>query len=109
MDQSTRKKPIRSAAGKEKRASYRAVYLKGQRRVYMQPQVHEQWKLLRTNGKFKNDSDLTAYLILLEFRRQERNANPTFHSPPFCKTQGFVNKILHTRRLSRTKRLFTVT
>ena len=72
MDQSTKKKPVRGAAGKEKGTSYRAVWLKGQRRIYMQAQVHEQWKLLKTNGKFKNDSDLAAYLISLEFRRQER-------------------------------------
>ena len=68
MDQSTKKKPVRSAAGKEKRTQYRAVWLKGQRRVYMQAQVHEQWKLLKSNRKFKNDSDLAVYLIL-EFRR----------------------------------------
>ena len=71
MDQSTKKKPLCSAAGKKRRTSYRAVWLKGQRRVYMQAQVDEQWKLLKTNGKFKNDSDLAAYQISLEFRRQE--------------------------------------
>ena len=76
MDQSTKKKPVRSAAGKEKRTSYRAVWLKGQRHVYMQAQVHEQWTLLKTNGKFRNDSDLAGYLISLEFRRHERYANP---------------------------------
>ena len=48
-----------------------AVWLEGQKRVYMQAQVHEQWKLLKTNGKLKNDSDLVAYLISFEFRRQE--------------------------------------
>ena len=67
-----KKKPVRSAAGKEKRTSRRAVSQKGQRRVYMQVQVHEQWKLQKTNGKFKHDSDLAAFLISLEFRRQER-------------------------------------
>ena len=72
MDQSMKKKPVCSAAGKEKRTSYKAVWLKGQRRVYLQAQVHEQWKLLKTNGKFKNDSDLAAFLISLEFWRQER-------------------------------------
>ena len=61
-------------------------------------QVHEQWKLLKTNGKLKNDSDLTAYLILLELRRQERQANPTFHGPPFYKIQRFVKKIPHKHR-----------
>ena len=66
MDQSTKKKPVRSAAGKEKRASCRAVWLKGQRYVYMQAQVHEQWKLLKANGKLKNDSELAAYVISLE-------------------------------------------
>ena len=71
MDQSTKKKPVRSAAGKEKRTSYKAVGLKGQRCVYMQAQVHEQWKLLKTNEKFKNDSDLVAYLHSPEFRQQE--------------------------------------
>ena len=49
-----------------------AVWLKGQRRIYMQALVHEQWKLLKTNGKLKHDSDQAAYLISLEFRRQER-------------------------------------
>ena len=68
MDQSTKKKPVRSAAGKGKRTSYRAVWLKGQSRVCMQAQVHEQWTLLKTNGKLKNDSDLAGYLISLEFR-----------------------------------------
>ena len=72
MDQSSKKKPVRSATGKEERTSYRAVWLKGQRLVYMQTQVDEQWKLLKPNGKFKNDSDPAAYLISLEFRRQER-------------------------------------
>ena len=72
MDQSTKKKPGRNAAGKGKRTSYNAVWLKGQRHVYMQEQVHEQWKLLKTNGKFKNHWDLAAYLISLKFRRQER-------------------------------------
>ena len=72
MDKSTKKKPIRSAAGKEKRTLYRAVWPKGQRRVYMQAQVHKQWKLLKTNGKFNSDSDLAAYLISFEFRRQEK-------------------------------------
>ena len=72
MDQSTKKKPFRSALGKERRSSYRAIWLKGQRRVYLKAQVHEQWKLLKSNGRFKNDSDLAAYLISLEFRRQER-------------------------------------
>ena len=47
MDQSTKKKPVRSAAGKEKRTSYRAVWLKGLRRVYMQAQVLELWKWLK--------------------------------------------------------------
>ena len=42
----------------------------------------------------KNDSDLAGYLIPLEFRRQERQANPTFPGPPFCQTQRFVNKSL---------------
>ena len=69
MNQSTKKKPVSSTAGKEKRNSYRAVWLKGQRLVYMQAQVHEQWKLQKTNGKFINDSDLAASLISLEFRR----------------------------------------
>ena len=41
MDQSTKTKPVRSAAGKEKRASYSAAWLKGQRRIYMQAQAHE--------------------------------------------------------------------
>ena len=109
MNQSTKKKHLCSAAGKEERTSYMAVWLKGQRRVYMQAQVHEQWKLLKINGKFKNNSDLAAYLISLKFRRQERLANPTFHGPLFGKTQRFVNKIPHTRKLSRTKRLFRVT
>ena len=68
MDQSTKKTPVCSAAGKEQRTSYRAVRLKGQRRVYMQAQIHEQWTLLKTNGKSKNDSDLAAYLISLVFR-----------------------------------------
>ena len=66
MDQSTKKNPVRSAAGKEKRTSYRAVWLRGQRRVYMQVQVHEPWKLRKTNGKFKNNSDLAAFLISLK-------------------------------------------
>ena len=72
MDQYTRNKPVCSAAGKEKRTSYMAIWLKGQRRIYMQALGHEQWKLLKTNGKLKNDSDLSAYLISLEFRRKER-------------------------------------
>ena len=55
MDQSTKKKPVRSAVGKEKRNSYRAVWLTGHRRVYLQAQVHRQWKLLKINGKLKND------------------------------------------------------
>ena len=63
MDQVTKKKPVRSAAGNEKGNSYRAVWLKGQRRVYMQAQAHEQWKLLKTNGKVSNDSDLAGHLI----------------------------------------------
>ena len=85
MDQSTKKKPVCSAAGKENRTSYRAVWLKGQRCVYTQAQVHKQWKVLKTNGKFKNDLDLAAHLISLKFRRQERKANPTFHGPPFVR------------------------
>ena len=36
MDQSMKKKPVRSAAGEEKRTSYRAIWLKGQRRDYFQ-------------------------------------------------------------------------
>ena len=72
MDQSKRNKPVCSAVGKEKRTSYKAVWLKGQRLVYMETQIHEHWKLLKANGKFKNDSDLAAYLISLKFRRQER-------------------------------------
>ena len=68
MDQSTKKKPVRSAADKEKKTSCRAVWLEGQVRVYMQAQIHEQWTLLKTNGKLKNDSDVAAYLISLEFR-----------------------------------------
>ena len=72
MDHSTKKKPVGSAASKEKRTSYRAVWLKGQRRINLQAQVQEQWKLLKNNGKFKNDSDLAAYLISLQFKRQER-------------------------------------
>ena len=109
MDQSTKKKPVRSAAGKEKRTSYKAVWLKGQRLIYMRSQAHEQQKLCKANGILKSDSNLAGYLISLEFRRQERQANSTFHGPPFCKTQRFANKIPHTRRLSRTKRLFMVT
>ena len=54
MDQSMKKKPVRSAAGKEKRTSYRAFWLKGRKRVCMQALVHEQCKLLKSNGKFKN-------------------------------------------------------
>ena len=42
------KKPVRSAASKEKSTSCRAVWLKGQRRVHMQAQVHEQWTMLKT-------------------------------------------------------------
>ena len=72
MNQSKKKKPACSAAGKEIITLYRVVWLKGQRRTYMQAQIHAQWTLLKTNGKFKNDSNLPAYLISLEFRRQER-------------------------------------
>ena len=72
MDQSTKKNLARSAAGKEKRNSYMVIWLKGHRRVYMQAQDQEQWKLLKTNRKFKNDLDLAAYLISLEFRGKER-------------------------------------
>ena len=50
MDQSTKKKPVCRAAGKEKRTSYRAVWLKGQRCVYMQAQAQGQRKLLKANG-----------------------------------------------------------
>ena len=64
-----KKKPVRSATGKEKRTSHRDVWLKEQRRVYLQAQVHKQGKLLETNGKVENDSNLAAYLISLEFRR----------------------------------------
>ena len=71
-----KKKPDCSETGKEKRTSYRAVYL--QRHVYSQEQVHEQWKLFKTNGKFKNDSDLAAYLISLEFRRQAIQATAMY-------------------------------
>ena len=109
MDESTKTKHARSAAGTEKRTSYRAVWLKGQRHVNMQAQVHEQWKLLKTNGKLQNESDLAAYLISLEFRGQERYTNHTFHGPPFYKTQRFVNSMAHTRRLSRTRCLCTDT
>ena len=48
-----KKKPAHSAVGKEKRTSYRAVWLKGERQVYFQAQVHEQGKLLKTNGNSK--------------------------------------------------------
>ena len=53
MERSAKKKSVRRAAGKEKRTSYRAIWLKGWRCVYMQAQVHEQWKLLKTNGNSK--------------------------------------------------------